>query len=233
MRKDADTQDLLDILDFSLGPGQFVIRANSLHSDSFYMLLATQKLLGEAGVWDRTGKIEDVEKEFGRYHETILKALKHAKDQDCLVWRISDLPPLSTWRSASSKVVILGDAAHAILPTGAQGAAMAIEDSAALAECIGRATQKSDIPKLLEAFETIRKPRTEFMTRFARARKEMFCMPDGPAQQKRDAILKTMLQPKWDGKPIESPPALGTPLQEHYIRSYKVIEDVRAVLPIK
>ena len=227
LKDDADIQSLLDTTDFCPGPGQFLITGNLPHAGIFFMLFFTEKLRGEAGVWDRTAKIEDVEKEFSSFHETYLKALRHASDKDCLVWRASDLPTLPTWRSPSGKVLILGDAAHAILPTGAQGAAMAVEDSAALVECIGRATHQSDIPKVLEAFETIRKPRTDFMQRFARSRKAMFCMPDGPDQEKRDSMMKVLFQPEWNGEPINDPPALGTPLQEHYVRSYDVIKDVR------
>jgi salicylate hydroxylase len=38
-----------------------------------------------------------------------------------------------------------------------------------LAECLSRVTSKDDIPKLLHAFETIRKPRCERLQRLSRA----------------------------------------------------------------
>jgi salicylate hydroxylase len=50
-----------------------------------------------------------------------------------LKWPLVHGNPLPTWISPSFKVIILGDAAHAMLPYMAQGAAMAVEDGAALA----------------------------------------------------------------------------------------------------
>ena len=116
----------------------------------------TNKLLGTEGVWDRHGNIEDVKREFRQFHESITSDLQYAKDEDCFIWRLSDLPILPSCRSESGKVVLIGDAAHAILPTGGQGAAMTVEDAAALGECLVRAGSKEDILKLLGVFEAIR-----------------------------------------------------------------------------
>jgi hypothetical protein len=38
------------------------------------------------------------------------------KPEDCFLWKIAYLPPLETWVSRSGKVVLLGDAAHAMVP---------------------------------------------------------------------------------------------------------------------
>ncbi len=54
------------------------------------------------------------------------------------------------------RLALLGDAAHAMMPFLAQGAAMAIEDAAVLADCLDGA---SDIPAALGAYEAARKPR--------------------------------------------------------------------------
>jgi 2-polyprenyl-6-methoxyphenol hydroxylase-like FAD-dependent oxidoreductase len=56
------------------------------------------------------------------------------------------------------RVVLIGDAAHAMPPLLAQGAAMAIEDAIALAELLGRV---GDIDKLLRLYESRRRPRVE------------------------------------------------------------------------
>src|ERR1700753_18642 len=42
-------------------------------------------------------------------------------------------PHLDSWASNSSRVFLTGDSAHAIPPTGGQGAAMALEDAETLA----------------------------------------------------------------------------------------------------
>src|SRR5262249_9613177 len=49
-------------------------------------------------------------------------------------WALFDRPPLTAW--GRGVVTLLGDAAHPMLPYLAQGAAMAIEDAAVLAQCL-------------------------------------------------------------------------------------------------
>jgi salicylate hydroxylase len=51
-------------------------------------------------------------------------------------WALFDRPPLQSGRDmAKGRVALLGDAAHPMLPYLAQGAGMAIEDAAVLAQC--------------------------------------------------------------------------------------------------
>lgn len=57
---------------------------------------------------------------------------------------ISGFAPLDTWLSPSSKLVLLGDAAHAMVPYMSQGAAMAVEDGAALAVALSKLTSTPD-----------------------------------------------------------------------------------------
>ncbi|KAE8448432.1 hypothetical protein EG329_009497 [Mollisiaceae sp. DMI_Dod_QoI] len=72
-----------------------------------------------------------------------------------------------------------------------KGAGMGIEDGAALAECLDRAESVSDIPRLLRAFETIRKPRTTRVKHVARTNAEVFMLSDPEAQRKRDDERKS------------------------------------------
>jgi 2-polyprenyl-6-methoxyphenol hydroxylase-like FAD-dependent oxidoreductase len=70
-----------------------------------------------------------------------------------------------------------------------QGASQCIEDSASLALCLERAETLEDIPKVLAAYETIRKPRTECCIKKWRQNAQMLHIPDGEEQQKRDRYL--------------------------------------------
>ncbi|KAH6674883.1 hypothetical protein B0J14DRAFT_616723 [Halenospora varia] len=71
------------------------------------------------------------------------------------------MPPLEKWLSHTGRVVLIGDAAHAMLPFMNQGAATSIEDAAVLAEYLSRAASEADIPAVLRAFQAIRKLRCE------------------------------------------------------------------------
>jgi len=69
-------------------------------------------------------------------------------------------------------------------PFMGQGAAMAIEDGATLAACL-RAI--ADPAEALLLYEHLRLPRVTRLQAMSRANKLGFHMPDGPAQEARDA----------------------------------------------
>lgn len=58
---------------------------------------------------------------------------------------------------------------------------MGIEDGAALAEILERATNIQDTKRLLPAFETIHKPRAELIASASAMLGKMWQMPDGEA----------------------------------------------------
>jgi salicylate hydroxylase len=73
---------------------------------------------------------------------------------DCYKWGIRDRDPLPRWTDGA--VTLLGDAAHPMMPTLAQGAAIALEDGIALARQLAR----HDEPRAaLAAYEAERRPR--------------------------------------------------------------------------
>lgn len=49
-------------------------------------------------------------------------------------WATYDMPPVPAWHRG--RMVIIGDAAHAVSPSAGQGASMAIEDAVTLARCV-------------------------------------------------------------------------------------------------
>jgi len=72
------------------------------------------------------------------------------------VWPLHTVDPASAWTSAGG-IALIGDAAHALTPFAAQGAAMAIEDAVALASRV--AASPDDLPAALAGFEQLRRPR--------------------------------------------------------------------------
>jgi salicylate hydroxylase/6-hydroxynicotinate 3-monooxygenase len=76
---------------------------------------------------------------------------------DCHKWAILEREPLPNW--SDGPVALLGDAAHAMTPYMAQGAATAIEDAAILARCVDE-VQGEDVEFAFRQYEAHRKPRT-------------------------------------------------------------------------
>ena len=105
--------------------------------------------------WTSSAEVAQALEEFNDFDLIFCRILSHA--QDVKKWRLAEVPRLPRWTSKSGKVVLVGDSAHAMLQFLAQGAAMATEDAAALAECVARVKSTDDIPGVLRAFERARK----------------------------------------------------------------------------
>jgi 2-heptyl-3-hydroxy-4(1H)-quinolone synthase len=70
---------------------------------------------------------------------------------------------------ARGTVALLGDAAHALTPNMGQGAGMALEDAAVLAEELSRvARRETDVPTALAAYVARRRQRVETIVRLSR-----------------------------------------------------------------
>jgi salicylate hydroxylase len=80
-----------------------------------------------------------------------------------LKWALYDSSPLANFSQGAA--ALLGDAAHAMLPFAAQGAAMAIEDAAVAAQCLAR--MPNDPAAALETYSAVRRGRTRKVQRLA------------------------------------------------------------------
>jgi len=73
-------------------------------------------------------------------------------------WGMYDRVPLSRW--SSGRLTLLGDAEHPMLPHLGQGANQALEDAVALATLLGASTSPAGVPRVLAAYERLRRDRT-------------------------------------------------------------------------
>ncbi|SPL99008.1 Salicylate hydroxylase [[Actinomadura] parvosata subsp. kistnae] len=83
-------------------------------------------------------------------------ALIEATDRLVTGWTTYDVPSVPTWHR--DRLIIIGDAAHATVPSLGQGAAMALEDAVVLATCL---RDSPDIIHAFAAYEHLRRPRVE------------------------------------------------------------------------
>src|SRR5438874_9251503 len=118
---------------------------------------------------------------FAGWHEHVRTIIAAA--ETCFIWALFDRDPLPRW--SAGRTTLLGDACHPMYPFMGQGAAMAIEDGAALAACL--AAGVADPVAALRRYEQLRLPRVTRLQELSRANKLRFHMCDGPAQQARDA----------------------------------------------
>ncbi len=73
---------------------------------------------------------------------------------------IYDMPKLPTWHKG--RVVLVGDAAHAVGPHAGQGASMAVEDALVLAACLEAETSPT---AAFRRYEALRRPRVGHVVR--------------------------------------------------------------------
>jgi len=92
---------------------------------------------------------------FGKFHEPIPQLLKLTRDDQLIQGDIVDIEPLTKF--AFGKIVLMGDAAHATTPNMGQGACMAVEDAAVLANTL---VAESDTEEAFKIFERKRIGRT-------------------------------------------------------------------------
>lgn len=107
-----------------------------------------------------------------------------------LKWPLYNLPRISTYLHLSSKLILLGDGAHAMLPYMSQGAAMAIEDGAALAHALHLATSRKEIDKMLRIWDNTRVQRCSQMQEASSINGTLWHFQDGPEQEARDAAMR-------------------------------------------
>ena len=105
--------------------------------------------------------------------------------ENWLKWALCSVDATGPW--THGHVALLGDAAHAMLPYMAQGAAMAIEDAAILAKHLSGTTD--NIPAALRSFERQRKSRAAHIQGIASKNARIFHFSGVPAMA-RDAVLK-------------------------------------------
>ena len=105
--------------------------------------------------WSAKGDVKELRAAYEGFHEDVRAVLGACPD--CHKWAILEREPLPHW--SDGRVVLLGDACHAMTPYMAQGAATAIEDAAVLARCIEN-FDGDDLESAFRLYEAVRKPRT-------------------------------------------------------------------------
>ena len=107
-------------------------------------------------------------KKYSGWDKEIIELLKITTEENITQRDLYDRPPqvLKGW--VENRVVILGDAAHPMMPNLGQGGCQAIEDAYRVAQELGKCKTKLDIPFALKSYSAVRVGRTASVHGLAR-----------------------------------------------------------------
>jgi len=139
-----------------LGPGRvfnrYLIRQGALAN---VIGLAQCDLWRNEG-WNTPATPEEFIGVFEGFHDDVLGLVARAPPESLIKWGLFVREPLQGW--SSGRVILIGDAAHPILPFLGLGAALAIEDGLVLARALATGATP---PAAFAAFERARSDRVE------------------------------------------------------------------------
>lgn len=103
--------------------------------------------------WSNKGNLNQLRSAFEGFHQEVQDVLDACPEVH--KWALYERDPLPTW--THDRVVLIGDACHPMVPYMAQGAAMAIEDTAIL---LRHLLDSSDFTQVFKNFQATRMERT-------------------------------------------------------------------------
>jgi salicylate hydroxylase len=139
-----------------IGPGGHIVHYPLRGGRLMNFVGALERADWQVESWSARGTTAELAADFRGWHEDI-QALIRSIDTP-YKWALMVRPPLERW--SVGRVSLLGDAAHSMLPTLAQGAVMAIEDGLILARCLKAHPEPSSALKRYEAARRERTRRT-------------------------------------------------------------------------
>jgi len=133
--------------------------------------------------WSVPSSVAELLAGYAGWNPALLDMLGEVRE--CFKWGIRDRDPLPRW--TVGRVTLLGDAAHPMMPTLAQGAAMALEDAYALARNLAR--HRDDPARGLAAYDAERVPRASKVQFQARQQFRNNRLSPAPPPLSRDWIF--------------------------------------------
>ncbi|KAF4448971.1 salicylate hydroxylase [Fusarium austroafricanum] len=216
MKDDEDTSWLLERpgINIWIGEDRHVMTYCIAGGNSFNMVLSHVDH-SSPSTWDAASALQDMRESFHDWDPRLVKVINKIKQT--VKWPLVTSARLPTWISKSQKLLILGDAAHAMVPYMSQGAAMAVEDGAALAIALSKIKRKEEVPGALRAFQDERMSRSYGMQAASLVNGRLWHFPDGSLQQARDLGMRAEVE----GKPfVESTNQWSDPTTQLWAYGY-------------
>jgi salicylate hydroxylase len=243
MQGDPEVSWLLEKpgLNIWIGPERHVMTYTIAAGKSFNMVLSHVDH-SDPSTWKPENAITEMKNYFCGWDPQLNKIINMI--DKTLKWPLLTGDTIDKWVSDSGKLVVLGDAAHAMVPYMSQGmfqhavldldrgklltlelgAAMAVEDGAALAEALSTVAAVEDLRPALKVFQNVRIKRASQMQQASLINGMLWHFPDGPIQEARDAAMR----PEVEGRKFDqSPNQWSDPVTQTWAYGYNAAEEIR------
>lgn len=137
--------------------------------------------------WTQRCTRDEVERDFAGFEPIVQHIIRSMPDPSSK-WRLNYREPLDQWVWMKGKLVILGDAAHSMMPHQGAGAGQAVEDAYVLAKCLedylggktraegqGR-NDEVELQKWMQYYQDVRLPRAQKVAVTSKQAGEMYEM---------------------------------------------------------
>ena len=131
--------------------------------------------------WSARGRLEAALADYEGWHDQIVGLLEATEEP--FLTQLFDREAIAGW--VAGRAVLLGDAAHAMLPYHAQGAVQSLEDAWVLGRCL--ALDRADVESALARYETLRKARAQEVQAQSRAAQHWYHYTEPADIARRDA----------------------------------------------
>lgn len=190
----ADLKELPDptATQFWVGDGKhflhFPIGPDYTHA-TFLAVVEEPKIWTNPYGWRMPCTPEEAVAPFLDWHPAIAEMIAAAAPDER--WGLFGVGPLPTW--VKDNVVLLGDAAHGLLPHHGQGANQCVEDAVILADLLA---EPGDTPlaERLQRYCDIRMGRTQRVQKISWVSNRLFHLPAGPEIPLRDETFRNLYE---------------------------------------
>jgi salicylate hydroxylase len=175
-----------DALQFWMGP-----RAHLLHyaigksgeDINFFAVVEGPEIWPHADKWIVAAQPGEATRSFTNWHPAVTEMINAGWVDKR--WGLFVVQQPRRWYTA--RTVLIGDAAHGMLPHQGQGANTTIEDAVTLAELLAR--RRRPLPDVLASYERLRKARTRSIQRSSWATNTALHLDDDDALERRNSVL--------------------------------------------
>jgi len=202
MREHEDLRSLVENSNWSVWLGdQYLLHGSLVNSGQTFSLMLGYTLPEDGPEyneeWLDQYPLQHFNLDLQKFEPRVCKMLRLANNITPHIY--ISRPHLESFVCDQARVVLVGEAAHPLLPSGMHNAALGIEDAQTLGSLFSGVRHRDQVPRLLAAYEELRQSHCIATQDWERRKRNMLTLPVGEAQQQRDLKLrKAMAYPEWE-----------------------------------